>query len=212
MADIIDISVPIYTGMAFYPGDPGAAVEARRSIDKGDVANISELRLGSHCGTHVDAPHHFKNDHRTIDRIPLDAMVGPARVLDLTGADGMISGPDLKAAGAEGATRVLLKTKNSKLWGEPEFSRGYVSLSEGAATHLVESGVVLVGIDYLSVERFKSDTFGVHHTLLAAAVVVLEGIDLSGVAPGDYELVCLPLKVKGGDGAPARAVLIDHRS
>lgn len=212
MAEIIDISVPLYTGMVYYPGDPGASIEDNRSIDHGDIANISELKLGSHCGTHVDAPHHFENDGRTIDKIPLEVLVGRARVLDLTGVDSAISRVDLESAGAEGATRLLLKTKNSQLWGEPEFFREYVSLSEEAADFMVASGIVLVGIDYLSIEKFKSETFAVHHALLGASVVVLEGIDLSGVAPGDYELVCLPLKVKGGDGAPARAILIDRRS
>lgn len=212
MAEIIDISVPLYTGMVYYPGDPGASIDVSRSIDHGDIANISELKLGSHCGTHVDAPHHFENDGRTIDEIPLEAMVGQARVLDLTGVDSAISRVDLEAAGAEGAARLLLKTKNSRLWGEPEFFREYVSLSEEAADFVVESGIVLAGIDYLSIERYKAETFAVHHTLLGASVVVLEGIDLSNVAPGDYELVCLPLKIRGGDGAPARAILMDHRS
>lgn len=211
MAEIIDISIPVFTGMVFYPGDPGATVQTVRSIDRGDVANLSELRLGSHCGTHVDAPHHFENDGRTVDRIPLDALVGEARVLDLTGIEGSITRADLEAAGINDATRVLLKTDNSKLWGESVFSPGYVSLSDGAAAQLVEAGVVLVGIDYLSIERFQPETFNVHHTLLGAGVVVLEGIDLAVVEPGGYELVCLPLKVAGGDGAPARAILIDRR-
>ena len=149
MADIIDISVPVYTGMVYYPGDPGAEIIVSRSIDSGDIANITELRLGSHCGTHVDAPSHFENDERTVDRIPLDVIVGQARVLDLTGIDSAISRSDLEAAGAEGATRLLLKTKNSRLWAEPEFNKDYVSLSDEAADFLVASGAVLVGIDYL---------------------------------------------------------------
>ena len=212
MADLIDISVPVYSGMVYYPGDPGAEIAVSRSIDSGDIANITELRLGSHCGTHVDAPSHFENDVRTVDRIPLDVLVGQARVLDLTGAASQVSRLDLEAAGAAGATRLLLKTKNSRLWTEPEFNKDYVSLSDEAADFIVTSGVVLVGIDYLSIEEYRSETFAVHHALLGASVAVLEGIDLSNVAPGDYELVCLPLKVKGGDGAPARAILIDRRS
>lgn len=209
MAAIIDISVDIYTGMPFYPGDPGAAVEPVHAISGGAVANIAELRLGSHVGTHVDAPRHFLDDGTTVDKLSLEALIGPARVLDLTGVEELISSRDLEDAGIDGATRVLLKTRNSALWGEPEFQRRYVALGEDAARLLVGSGVHLAGIDYLSVERFRPEAYTVHETLLGAGVVLLEGIDLSGVAAGDYQLCCLPLKVRGGDGAPARAVLME---
>ena len=205
---IIDISVPIYSGMPFYPGDPGAEVRPSRLISEGAVANISELRLGSHTGTHVDAPNHFEAGGETVDNLPLEMLVGPARVVDLSGAGASISREHLERAEIEGVKRLLVKTGNSALWSTSEFSKDYVSFAEDAAVYLVELGVGLVGIDYLSVERFKSDTFGVHHTLLGAGVILLEGIDLGLVAAGDYELVCLPLKIRGGDGAPARAILI----
>lgn len=207
MGEIIDISVEIRNGMPFYPGDPGAAIEPVHSIDGGAVANIAELRLGSHAGTHIDAPRHFLPDGATVDRLPLDVLIGPARVLDLTAADGLISRDQLVAAGVDGADRVLLKTTNSALWRLPEFQRDYIALAEDAAALLVDSGVRLVGIDYLSIERFKPEVYQVHQTLLGAGVIVLEGIDLTGVAAGDYRLACLPLKVRDGDGAPARAVL-----
>lgn len=206
--EIIDISVPVYTGMVFYPGDPGAVIEPVNRIAQGDVANISQLTLGSHTGTHVDAPHHFKNSGATVDRLPLQVLVGPARVVDLTTCARFISRRDLEAAGADGVARLLLKTVNSRLWAQPEFSRDYVSLADDAADYLVEARVRLVGIDYLSIERYKSEDFHVHHALLGAGVTVLEGIDLTGVPPGDYELVCLPLKIMDGDGAPARVALI----
>ncbi|MHB1390232.1 MAG: cyclase family protein [Thermoleophilia bacterium] len=206
--EIIDISVPVYTGMVFYPGDPGAVVEPVNRIAQGDVANISQLTLGSHTGTHVDAPHHFNNDGATVDHLPLDVLVGPARVVDLSASVDFIQRSELEAAGAGGATRLLLKTANSRLWAQPEFSWEYVSLADDAADYLVEAGVLLVGIDYLSIERYKSEDFHVHHALLGAGMTILEGIDLTGVEPGDYELVCLPLKIMDGDGAPARAVLI----
>lgn len=208
MGKIIDISVPIYSGMPFYPGDPGADVRPSRLISEGAVANLSELRLGSHTGTHVDAPHHFEDGGETVDNLPLDVLVGPAKVVDLTGIGSSISRGHLESAEIEGVKRLLLKTRNSALWSSREFNEEYVSISEDAAEYLVELGVALVGMDYLSVERFKSETFGVHHALLGAGMVLLEGIDLGSVAAGDYELVCLPLKIRGGDGAPARAILI----
>lgn len=207
MGKIIDISVPIFSGMPFFPGDPGAEIVQARSISKGHVANITELRLGSHAGTHVDAPHHFE-EGEGVDRMALDVLVGPARVVDLTGAVGTITREQLVDAGVDGVTRLLMKTTNSKLMSAERFSEDYVALSEEAAAYLLEIGVRLVGIDYLSIESFRSETYGVHHSLLGAGVVVLEGIDLDQVDAGDYELICLPLKVRDGDGAPARVILI----
>ena len=205
---IIDISVPIYTGMASYPGDPGAVINSAQSIAQGNAANLSQLSLGSHTGTHLDAPHHFEKGGITVDRVPLETLVGPARVIDLTDAGSQISANNLEAAGAAGAERLLLKTSNSRLWAQPDFTPGYVSLSDDAANFLVEKELKLVGIDYLSIERFKSPDHYVHHTLLAAGVLILEGADLSGVEAGEYEIVSLPLKIAGGDGAPARTILI----
>ncbi|MBI5871231.1 MAG: cyclase family protein [Actinobacteria bacterium] len=210
MGKIIDISVSIYSGMPYYPGDPGAEVHPSRLISEGAVANLSELRLGSHTGTHIDAPNHFDEAGVTVDDLPLEVLVGSARVVDLTEAGPSISREHLERAGVMGVRRLLLKTGNSVLWSRSEFSKDYVSVAEDAAEYLVELGVVLLGIDYLSVEKFNSDTFRVHHTLLGAGVVLLEGIDLGSVAAGDYELVCLPLKIRGGDGAPARAILIEQ--
>ncbi|MEK6536451.1 MAG: cyclase family protein [Actinomycetota bacterium] len=209
MEKIIDISVPIYTGMPFYPGDPGAEIEPAGQISDGAIANLSLLKLGSHSGTHIDAPHHFVDDGKTVDRLSLEALVGPVRVLDLTGVESSIDRGQLESSGLEGVARLLLKTSNSGLWSSADFSEDYVSLSGPAADYLVNLGIVLLGIDYLSIEQFKSEDYHVHHALLGAGVVVLEGIDLGQVEAGDYELVCLPLKIRGGDGAPARAILID---
>ncbi len=208
MGRIIDITVPIFSGMPFYPGDPGAEVVRTQLISEGHVSNLSKLILGSHTGTHVDAPRHFKDGKTGVDRIELDVMVGPARVIDLTETAEVISRKDLEDAGIEGVTRLLMKTSNSRLLSEGSFLEDYVALSEEAAKYLLEAGVRLVGIDYLSIERFRSETFGVHHSLLGAGVVILEGVDLGMVDAGDYELVCLPLKIRDGDGAPARVILI----
>lgn len=207
---IIDISMPIYTGMIYYPGDPGARIEPVLRIAQGDIANLSALTMGTHAGTHVDAPHHFEGGPQTVDRMPLEVLVGPARVVDLTGVQGFVSAGDLEEAGVAGAKRLLIKTTNSRLLSQPDFTADYVSLADDAADLLVERGVRLVGIDYLSIERFKSKDYHVHHTLLGAGVAVLEAVDLSEVQAGDYELVCLPLKIQGGDGAPARAVIIER--
>lgn len=205
---IIDISVGIYNGMPFYPGDPGAEIRPHHQIVKGDVANLSELHLGSHTGTHIDAPRHFIDEGAPVDKLPLDVLVGPARVIDMTRVKSSILKKDLEDAGIEGVERLLVKSTNSALWEAAGFQRDYVSFSAEAAGYLVESGVQLAGIDYLSIERFKSETHPVHHSLLEAGIIILEGVDLAGVEAGDYDLVCLPLKIVEGDGAPARAVLV----
>jgi len=206
---IFDISVSIYSGMPFYPGDPGAEIKPSQMISQGDVSNLSELRLGSHTGTHIDAPRHFVDSMQPVDELPLDTLVGPARVVDLTDAKSLISREELAELGLESVSRLLIRTTNSELWSGAEFSRDYVSLAPDAAAYLVELGIKLVGIDYLSIEQFRSEGYLVHHTLLGAGVVVLEGIDLSGVSAGEYQLVALPLKIQGGDGAPARAILVE---
>lgn len=211
MSRIIDISVPLYSGMVFYPGDKEPSIEPGKQIANGDTANLSEIRLGSHSGTHVDAPHHFIDGEGKVDQMSLQSLVGPARVLDLTATKDSISGEDLRSAGIEGAERILLKTRNSELWRSPVFEKWYVSLANGGADYLVEKGIRLVGIDYLSIEEFHSETCYVHRRLLKAGIIILEGIDLSVAGPGDYQLVCLPLKIRDGDGAPARAVLVDDR-
>lgn len=210
MGRIIDISVPVYTGMVFYPGDSAVTVAPGNQIANGDVANLSNISLGSHTGTHVDAPHHFVDGENTVDNLDLDAMVGPVRVLDLTGAGEAITREALVDAGCSGARRVLFKTSNSSLWSQHEFRRDFVYLADDGADYLVEQGVVLAGNDYLSIEHYHSKTHYVHETLLKAGIIILEGVDLTGVEPGDYELACLPLKIRDGDGAPARVVLIEH--
>lgn len=217
MGRIIDISVPLHTGMVFYPGDTEPSIEPGKQISAGDSANMSDIRLGSHSGTHVDAPHHFVDGEGTVDELPLEALLGRVRVLDLTDADGTIEATDLERAGigsersgseaSEPVRRILLKTGNSDLWGEPGFHEDFLALGDSGADMIVELGMRLIGNDYLSIERFHSDTHYVHRRLLEAGAVILEGVDLRDVRPGDYELICLPLRIEGGDGAPARAVL-----
>ena len=204
---VIDISVPNGPGQHVYPGDPEPQVASVRQITRGDPCNLSLLTMGSHTGTHVDAPYHFLTNGPRLGDVPLDRMVGEALVLDLRGRAAVD-----RAALASGAIRagdiVLCLTDNSERWAKTGFQRDFTYLTEDAATFLVAAGVRAVGMDYLSIERFGSAEFPVHHTLLGAGVFVIEGLDLRAVTPGRYTLVCLPLKFPNLDGAPARAVLL----
>jgi arylformamidase len=200
-----DISVPISPAMHVYPGDPAVSVEKTMRIANGDVANVTTLNFGTHTGTHVDAPHHFVDGAMTVDKIPLNLLVGRARVVEVTAP--VISAAVLGEFDFTADARVLFKTRNSYLWREPSFVRDFVHLTKDAAELLVGAGIKVVGIDYLSVEKFGFDQPDVHRTLLSKGTVIIEGLDLSEVEPGDYELICLPLRIQDGDGAPARVVL-----
>lgn len=200
--EIFDVSVSIRTGMVTYPGDPEVVLERVISIAEGADYNVSRLAFGVHTGTHVDAPVHFVEGAPGADQLPLDVLVGPARVVDATSVDGPLDAHALGTLDLAGAERVLFKTTNSALWSRDRFSSDSVTLAEDAARELVARGVRLVGIDYLSI-----GDEGAHHALLEAGIVAIEGLDLSGVEPGDYELVCAPLKLAGSDGAPARVLL-----
>ena len=198
--EIFDVSVPVRPGMVVYPGDPAVRLERVASLARGDVCNLSRLDFGVHSGTHVDAPLHFVDGAPAAEALPLDVLVGPARVLDLTGVEGEI-GAD--AFAGDLPERVLLKTRNSELWARDDYVPEHVTLGADAARALVAARVRLVGIDYLSIGDEEA-----HHALLEGGLVVVESLDLRGVEPGDYDLVCAPLKLVGSDGAPARAFLI----
>ena len=205
---IYDVSVPIRPGMPVYEGDPGVEIKPWSALAKGNSANVSVLQFGAHTGTHVDAPAHFIEGARRIDALSLDTLIGPARVVRVSdeveeiGLD-LISGVDLR-----GIERVLFHTRNSSFWSEG-FRKDFTHLGAAAAQALVDAGIKLVGTDYLSIEKFHSGDHRTHLTLLANNVVIVEGLNLADVPAGDYELICLPLKIAGGsgDGAPARAVL-----
>lgn len=212
MTRIIDISLPVAGDMLTWPGDPPAEVERRKHLAT-DGSNVSELRIGTHTGTHVDPPVHFIDGADGIDRVPLDALNGPAVVIHLPDADGPMGANDLEAAGVpRDAERLLIKTSNSELWRRPppiEFPETYACLSVEGARWVVERGLRLVGVDFLSVEQRGSEGHPVHVELLSHGVVILEGLDLGPVEAGPYTLACLPLKVRDGDGGPARAALIE---
>ena len=207
---IYDISLSISPAMPVWPGDPAVALTQSASMDRGDLFNMTSLALSVHTGTHVDAPHHFLNDHRTVETLPLEVLTGPCYVTQLPDDVDEISAEVLERMSfGAGTTRLLFGTRNSKIWarGENEFQRDFVAVSEDGAEWLVAHGIQLVGVDYLSVAPF---TAGVptHTVLLKAGVVVVEGLNLAQVPRGFYDLYCLPLKIAGADGAPARVILV----
>ena len=210
MPRIHDISLPIVAGGMIYPGNPPVEIELQQSMAKGGSSNVSTLKLGSHTATHVDAPLHMIQGAASLDQIPLDVFMGPATVVAF-GSDVMSVTADAlrtTGVGTKRAERVLLKTRNSSFIRSGTFQKDYTYLAPDGAEYLVSSGVKLVGIDYLSIEQFHSGHHRTHTILLTNGVVILEGVDLSGVTAGEYELRCLPLSMPGLDGAPARAVLI----
>ena len=206
MARFIDVSVPLTTGMPTFPGNPDFELHAVKRIAEGGSSNVSRLVLGTHTGTHVDAPRHFFDNAATVDALALDLLIGRARVVEITKRGG-ITREDLAAANLREDLRVLLKTPNSAFWNEPAFRQDFTYLDESAASYLVEQGVKVIGIDYLSVEQFKKPGAPAHRALLSRNAIIIEGLNLSDAAPGMYEMYCLPLPVTGGDGAPARVVL-----
>lgn len=204
---VIDISVPNGPHQHVYPGDPPPRIEQAASIAQGNPANVSMLTMGSHTGTHVDAPYHFLPDGPRLGAVPMDRMVGGCVVLDLRGRPA-VDAAALAGAPVQPGDIVLCRTDNSWRWDAPDFQRDFTYVTLDAAHLLVERGVRALGMDYLSIEEFGSPDFPVHKRLLGAGVFVIEGLDLKHVEPGRYTLVCLPLKFPDLDGAPARAVLL----
>lgn len=197
--------------MLTWPSDPGVSIDPASRISAGKAANVSELHCGTHTGTHIDPPLHFLEAGTPIDRIPLDALIGPAVVADLTSVRSDIGPAELESLNlAPGVERLLFHTRNSEFWREesPEFTEDYVAVTAEGADWLVKHGIRLVGIDYLSVEHRGTPGHPTHMTLLSAGVVIVEGMNLDGVESGEYTLACLPLKIVDGDGGPARALLL----
>ncbi len=207
---IYDITLTISPEMPVWPGDPAVELELVESMDRGDHVNVTRLNLSAHTGTHVDAPHHFLNDQRTVENLALEVLTGPCFVIQLPDDVDEISAAVLeRVPWADGTTRVLFGTSNSRFWaqGEKTFQENFVAVSEDGAQWLVAHGVKLVGVDYLSVAPF-GDSGPTHKALLNAGVVIVEGLNLSQIPRGFYDLYCLPLKLAGADGAPARAILV----
>lgn len=205
MADLIDISVALHSDMPTWPGSSGVLIQQARAIAAGDPANESKLEMNVHCGTHVESPLHFIDGGGRMDSVRLDALVGPARVEHIR--DDVAIGPEELAAVPVGTERLLLRTRNSELWQSAEpFRKDYVALTLDGARWIADRGMRLVGVDYLSVQRWGDDP-ETHRVLMRAGVTILEGIDLSNAPAGEYRLTCLPLRIEATEAAPARAIL-----
>jgi arylformamidase len=205
---IHDVSLPLSEKLPHWPGDPPFHRDLAHALARGDPANVSRLDFGAHTGTHVDAPVHFIEDRPGVDEIPPQRLVGPCTVVAADAPSGELRPEDVTAR----PERLLIKTRNSDQWkrGASAFDEDFVAVGVDLARALVADGVRLVGVDYLSVESFHAPfAHPVHHILLEAGVVVVEGLDLSSIAPGEYQLYCLPLKLVGSDGGPARVILVE---
>ena len=210
MKKIYDITLTITPGMPSWPGEPVVKLSRFSKIEDGANANVSQLDMSAHTGTHVDAPYHFLTHGNTIETLPLDAMMGTVQVVELPDSCDVIDSEVLKTAGIQTRLeRVLFKTRNSHYWEQnlKEFQTNFVGITDDGAQFLVDSGIRFVGIDYLSIAPYKHSR-PTHEILLKSNVVILEGANLSGVPAGNYELICLPMKLGGSDGAPARVLLI----
>jgi arylformamidase len=203
---LIDVSVPLDATLPTYPHNTPFSLEPIKRLASGDSSNVSTLHMSAHCGTHVDAPRHFFDSGPGTEALPLDLLMGRVRVIQVTSRTG-IAAEDLANQDFSEDVRILIKTRNSLLWGTSEFRPDYVGVTESGARHLVAHGIKLVGVDYLSVEQFKTPGAPAHHVLLGAGAIVIEGLNLRDVEPGIYDLCCLPLRIVGSDGAPARVVL-----
>ncbi len=206
-SDWIDVSVPLKTGMVNWPGDPTVNLERIMTIEAGDEANVTLMSMCAHTGTHMDAPLHYLDGGLPIDAIPPAATIGPARVIEIADTES-IQLAEIESAELREGERVLFKTHNSTRDGRwDHFLRDAVYIAPDAARFLGEVGIRTVGIDYLSVGSLGADSAEIHRVLLSAGIWVIEGLDLEGVEPGNYEMLCLPLRIVGGDGAPARCLL-----
>lgn len=203
----IDISIPLKSGMVHWPGDPEVRIDRVLDTSRGDRCNVSSIAIGSHTGTHMDPPFHYVPGGVSLDAMPFDATIGRARVIEI-GDSESVKLEELSRHDIARGERILLKTRNSaRCWETDEFIEEFVYISLDGATYLADRGVRTVGVDYLSVGGYRADGEAIHHALLDAGVWIIEGLNLAGVQPGSYELVCLPIKIQQSDGAPARAIL-----
>jgi len=207
--DIFDISLYIYPGLPVWPGDPQVQIERVAKIEEGANANVSHIKMGLHTGTHVDSPVHFLPDGAGVESLSLHILTGKAYVLHIPGDVNIISARHLEGKIPEGVERLLLRTKNSTFWEQKDgiFHTDFTGMDKSGAEVIVQRGIRLVGIDYLSIAPYKKSR-PTHEVLLKNNVIILEGLNLTGIEEGFYTLYCLPLKIPGVDGAPARAILV----
>ncbi|MCK9391032.1 MAG: cyclase family protein [Syntrophales bacterium] len=205
---LYDISLSISNDLPVWPGDPPVSLRMTKSILNGDQCNVTKMEMGVHAGTHIDSPYHFLSDGVTTDVIPIETFIGPCLVVEVD-SKVLIEKKDLQKYDMNGYSRILIKTRNSGIWANniSYFDKNFVALGIDAAHYLIEMKTILVGIDFLSIESFHSEGSPVHKLLLRNSISILEGLNLSGVSVGAYELICMPLKLKGCEGAPARVLL-----
>jgi len=204
----IDVTLTLKSNMIYWPSDPPVYIERVRDMNKGDTVNLSKITMGVHSGTHVDAPMHFIKGAKGVHQLSLDSLIGPARVIKIAARD-TIKEKELSGYGIKKGQRILLRTRNSinKILYKNTFSEDFVYMEEGAAEYLVSRGIRALGVDYLSVGGYKKNGPNVHRLLLAAGIPIIEGLDLTGALPGNYYMICLPMKILDSDGAPARVLL-----
>lgn len=205
----IDVTVPLEDGMVHWEGDPPCRIYRHFELGVNDVpCNLTKLEMSAHTATHMDAMCHFIKDGIGMDEMPLEAVIGPCRVIAMDVED-QIMPSDLEGLGLQKGERIIFRTRNTtRSWDlAPSFDKEFVSISEAAGKVLAEAGVMTVGVDYLSIGGWEKDGVEVHQVMLGAGIWVIEGLWLKEIEPGDYDMICLPLKIKGADGAPCRAVL-----
>ena len=203
----IDVSVPLHTGMVHWPTDPSVHIERFADMDKGAICNVSKVDMCAHAGTHMDGLNHFIKDGAPLDTVPFDAVIGPCRVIEIKDADS-VKPAELTKHKLRKGERILLKTRNSRRqWWEEAFDTQFIHISKDAALHMVDRDIRTIGVDYLSVGGYQRDGVECHQVLLGAGVWIIEGLDLTKVKPGQYDMICLPMKIRNSDGASARAIL-----
>ena len=204
----IDVSLTLKSDMVHWPGDPPVSIERVRDMDKGDTVNLSKITMGVHSGTHVDAPVHFIKGAKGVHELSLDPLIGPARVIKISARD-TIKQKELSRHGIKRGQRILLRTQNSisKILYRDTFIEDFVYVEEDAAEFLVSRGIKMLGVDYLSVGGYKKNGPNIHRILLGTGIPVIEGLDLTRALPGNYYMICLPMKILDSDGAPARVLL-----
>lgn len=207
---IDDISLTLSETLPVWPGDRRTHIERKMTLEGGDMANVTYIKMGAHTGTHVDAPCHFLKGGSCVASLPLEILVGEAVVIEIFGESVLTKAAFQKVSIPEGTKRLLIKTKNSEHWaqGATEFDENYIALDKSGAEYIAQRGILLVGVDALSVASFH-DLVATHEVLLKKDVVIVEGLNLANVEEGNYTLYCLPLKIAHSDGGPARAILVE---
>ena len=208
MKSYIDVTVPFEDGMMCFPTDPQCSIKPHWSIKNGDLVNLSVLDFGSHTGTHIDAPNHFVDSGKTVDQLDIRCFIGKAKVFDFSGKERCIDIGDVEGLNIGKGDIVLFKTTNSALMRAQIFREDFVYITPAAARWLADKKIATLGFDFLSVEEFGGgEGYGAHYALLGAGIVIIEGLDLTGIKAGEYEIISLPMLIKGGNGSPIRVLL-----